>query len=151
MMVQPFLFCTQTDMASELNWRLDVLIEEIDDFDIEQARPLYSFRITINILLASLGSARPFERFITSPTSLMTGFSFPFRIVIATSGKSRITPLQVSSRSPVGEVSRPRSFKILARVASGEGWAMICRIMDFPVVPTSSARGLSPSLPAYRL
>jgi len=123
-------------MASELNWRLDVVIEEIDDFDIEQARPLYSFKISISILLASLGSARPLDLFITSPTSLMTGFSLPFRIVVATSGKSPTTPLQVSSRSPVGEVSRPNSFKILARVASGEGWAMICLMMDFPVVPT---------------
>jgi hypothetical protein len=74
---------------------------------------------------------------MTSPTSLMTGFSFPFRIVVATSGRSPITLLQVSSRSPAGaDVSRPNSFKILARVALGEGWEMICRIMDLPVVPT---------------
>jgi hypothetical protein len=66
----------------------------------------------------------------------MTGFSFPFRIVVATSGRSPITFLQVSSRSPVGEVSRPNSFKILPRVAEGEGLAMICLIMDLPVVPT---------------
>jgi hypothetical protein len=99
-------------------------------------RSHYSFKISINILLASLGSARPLERFITSPTSLMTGFSFPFRIVVATSAKSPITLLQVSPRSPVGEVSRPNSFKILARVAEGEGLAMICLIIDFPVVPT---------------
>jgi len=99
-------------------------------------RSHYSFKISINILLASLGSARPLERFITSPTSLMTGFSFPFRIVVATSARSPITLLQVSSRSPVGEVSRPNSFRILARVVLGEGWAMICRIIDLPVVPT---------------
>ena len=135
-MEQPLLFRTRTDMASELDWRLDVVIKEIDDFGTEQARPLYSFKISINILLASLGSARPLDFFITSPTSLITGFSFPFRIVVATSGRSPITLLQVSPRSPVGEVSRPRSFKILARVALGEGWAMICRIMDLPVVPT---------------
>jgi hypothetical protein len=104
------------------------------------SRSHHSFKISIKILLASLGSARPLERFITSPTSLMTGFSFPFRIVVATSAKSPITLLQVSTRSPVGEVSRPNSFKILARAALGEGWAMICRIMDFPVVPTRQLR-----------
>jgi hypothetical protein len=78
---------------------------------------------------------------MTSPTSLMTGFSFPFRIVVATSGKSSITILQVSSRSPFGaEASRPNSFKILPRVAEGEGLAMICLIMDLPVVPTRQLR-----------
>jgi hypothetical protein len=33
-------------------------------------------------------------------------------------------------------VSIPISLKILEWFALGEGWAMICRIMDLPVVPT---------------